>query len=143
MRRLGCFIEVVTRQHELNRIPTVHQNAVTFLLRGALGHEDLAVNAHRPARVGHALRVVTGGCGDDAGGLLVRGKLGDVVVRTADLVRPHVLEVFTLQVHLYAILLRQPRAVLQRSRRNNAGDVRLCCLDIGCVDGCKSHNHTS
>ena len=70
--------------------------------RRGLGHDDRGRDAEAVRGVGHALRVVSGGRGDDRAGLAALDKGGDLVARAADLERAGLLAVFVLEIDIAA-----------------------------------------
>ena len=66
--------------------------------RRVMRHEDAGERARLAGGPGDRLAVVAGARGDDAGGVLLRAQLGDLVDRAADLEGAGALEVLRLQV---------------------------------------------
>ncbi len=96
-------------------------------------HQDDCRDPEPRGRVRHALRVVAGRGTDDAGALLVRRQLRQLVARAAHLVGARPLEHLRLQPDVEAGLVRERRRVKQRRsvyERGNA-PVRLV-EDLGC-----------
>ncbi len=94
-------------------------------LRRGGRHHDHGADAAVARREGHALRVIAGGCADDAASRGRFGKIGDLVVRTADLEREHRLQVLALQQDLTAEPRGETLHAIERRRLRHVIDAGL------------------
>ena len=100
LARLGIGVVIaVAREHDGR---TVALGGLRLGDGRGLGHDDRGRDAEAVRGVGHALRVVSGGRGDDRAGLAALDKGGDLVARAADLERAGLLAVFVLEIDIAA-----------------------------------------
>ena len=94
----GCgFVEYFAVQHH---VCAVRLSGVDLQRRGDLRHADCCFCAAFASRICHALRMVTGGSGDNAVSQLLVAQGCDLVVRATNLERSSDLEILRLEQNL-------------------------------------------
>ena len=123
----GGLVEHITPKHHVG---AVGLGGVHLEWRGHGGHADGGFRAALAGGVGHALRVVAGGGGDDAAGKFLLGQGCDFVVGTADLEGAGDLQVLGLEQNLVAGHVAQYRGgddfgVTSRAVQTFGGEFQL------------------
>lgn len=118
--RCGGLVVGVADDHEVDQPLTKGEDALALLAGSRRGHEDASLDAQSRTGEGDPLAVVAGAGGDDSRRAVRLFQLRDQVVRAADLVGPHRLQVFALQPDVGAGRCAEPFVELQRSAGGHA-----------------------
>src|SRR5450759_881584 len=120
-RPFGRAVVVIAVEHNL---AAQMEHRLNLDLRRSLRHDDDRRNRAAARRQRHALRVIAGGCADDAALRDSRGQMSDLVIGAAQLEGENGLQVFALQKHAISDATRQTWGFLER---RFAGDVVYAC----------------
>jgi len=132
---VGRVVEGVTHQDQLDLIPAVDPDPIALLPRRGPRQINGAVDVECPAGERHTLGMISSARADHPVDPFVGTQLRHQVEGAPQLVRPHHLQIFALEVDLRPGVVRQSGDPLEGGAAHHSGDAHRGLLHVGGGDG--------